>query len=212
MAMTGHYDEARSSMAEAREGLAGLQLGEIAAYLALLDALAETLAGDPASAERAVLEAEAIVSASGDRWYLSLIYVDLAHAVLAQHRLPEAIEAVARIETLPAPCDAEWVIKRHTARALVAAQAGEHGRGLKDARAAVAAADATGLIVCRANAHRTLAELLWATGRTRAAAIAARRALALDDTKANAVAAATTRERFSRLLGPLGNRRGSGRA
>jgi hypothetical protein len=67
MAMTGHYDEARSSMAEAREGLAGLQLGEIAAYLALLDALAETLAGDPASAERAVLEAEAIVSASGDR-------------------------------------------------------------------------------------------------------------------------------------------------
>ena len=73
-------------------------------------------------------------SDSDDRWYLSLINVDLAHAILAQGRLPEAADAVARIETAPAPCDAEWVIKRHTARALLAAQAGEPERGLEDAR------------------------------------------------------------------------------
>jgi hypothetical protein len=72
--------------------------------------------------------------------------------------------------------------------------------GLEDARAAVATADATGLIVCRANAHRTLAELLWATGRTQGAATAAQRALSLDEAKGNAVAAAATRERFSELL------------
>jgi DNA-binding SARP family transcriptional activator len=204
MAMTGPYDPAaRNSMAEARAGLAELQLGEMAAYLALLDAVAETLAGDPAAAERAALDAEAIVAESGDRWYLSLIHVDLAHAILAQGRFPDAADAVARIETLPAPCDVEWVIKRHTARALAAAHEGDPERGLEDAQAAVAATDATGLIVCSANANRTLAELLWATGRTDAAATAARRALALDDAKANAVAAATTRQRFSLLLGSM---------
>ena len=128
-------------------------------------------------------------------------YVDLAHAILAQGRLPEAAAAVARIETMQAPCDAEWVIKRHTARALLAAQSGDHEGGLPDARAAVAAADATGLIICRANAHRTLAELLWATGRTRDAATAAQTAVSLDEAKANVVAAAATRERFSALLG-----------
>jgi hypothetical protein len=128
-------------------------------------------------------------------------YVDLAHAILAQGRLAEAADAVARIETMRAPCDAEWVIKRHTARALLAAQAGDPERGLRDARAAVAAADATGLVICRANAHRTLAEVLWATGRTKQAATAARRAVSLDEAKANVVAAAATRQRFSALLG-----------
>ena len=204
MAMAGHYDKAaRNSMAEARAGLVELQLGEMAAYLALLDAVAETLAGDPAAAERAALDAEAIVAESGDSWYLSLIYVDLAHAILAQGRFPDAADAIARIETLPAPCDVEWVIKRHTARALAAAQGGEPERGLDDAQAAVAATDATGLIVCSANAYRTLAELLWATGRSDAAATAARRALALDEAKANAVAAATMRQRFSGLFASM---------
>jgi hypothetical protein len=54
-------------------------------------------------------------------------------------------------------------------------------------------------VLCRANAHRTLAELLWASGRCEEAAHAVRRALALDDAKANAVAAAATRERFAAL-------------
>ncbi len=87
MAMTGDYDEARAGMAEARTGLAELHLGVIAAYLALLEAIAETLAGDAAAAERAVRDAEAIISESDSRWYLSFIYVDLAHAILAQERL-----------------------------------------------------------------------------------------------------------------------------
>jgi tetratricopeptide (TPR) repeat protein len=201
MAMTGEYDVARSSMAEARAGLAEMNLGVIAAYLALLEAIAETLAGEPGAAERAIRDAEASISESDSRWYLSFIYVDLAHAILAQGRLPEAADAVARIDTMPAPCDAEWVIKRHTARALLAAQSGDHEGGLQDARAAVAAADATGLIICRANAHRTLAELLWATDRPREAAAAAQAAVSLDEAKANVVAAAATRERFSALLG-----------
>ena len=200
MAMTGRYDEARGSMAEARAGLAELQLGVIAAYLALLDGIAETLAGDHAAAERAMRDAEEMVSGSETIWYLAFIYVDLAHAILAQGRVDEAAAAVARIETLPAPCDAEWTIKRHTARALLAAREGDPERGLVDARAGVEAGDATGLLICRANAHRTLAELLLACGRPQEAAASALRALALDEAKGNTVAAASTRGRFAELL------------
>ena len=89
-AMSGDYAGVRHEMAEARAGLAELHLGVIAAYLALLGAIAETLAGDPVAAERAVRDAEAMIVRLRDRWYLSFIYADLAHAVLAQHRLPEA--------------------------------------------------------------------------------------------------------------------------
>jgi hypothetical protein len=53
---------------------------------------------------------------------------------------------------------------------------------------------------CRSDAQRTLAELLWATGREAAAADAVRRALALDDTKGNAASARSTRRRFAALL------------
>jgi hypothetical protein len=45
--------------ARARAALAELQLGEMSAYLAHLDAIAKPLAGDPAAAERAVLDARA---------------------------------------------------------------------------------------------------------------------------------------------------------
>jgi ATP/maltotriose-dependent transcriptional regulator MalT len=168
--------------------------------LALLDGIAETPAGDHAAAERAVRDAEAIISGSETRWYEAFIYADIAHAVLAQGRLDEAAAAVARIETLPAPCDTEWSIKRHTARALLAARQGDPERGLADAHAAVAVGEATGLMICRANAHRTLAELLLACGRPEDAAASALRALALDEAKGNTVAAANTRGRFAGLL------------
>ena len=200
-AMGGDHERARHDMAEARAGLAELHLGVISGYLALLDAIGETLAGDPAAAERAVRDAEAMIVGSGTHWYLSLIYGDLALAILAQHRLADAAEAVARMETLPAPCDSEWLIKRHMARALLAAEEGEPARGLADARAAVAVADTTTLIVCAADAHRALADLLLATGSGEAAASHARRALALDEAKANRAAATATKQRFARVLG-----------
>lgn len=201
LAMTEGYAEARGSMARARTALAELHLREMAAYLAHLDAFAETLAGDPAAAERAALDAEAIVSESGDRWFLSTVYVDLAHAILAQGRHADAAEAVERIETVPSPCDSQWVIKRHTARALVASQRGDQELGLQEARAAVAAAEGTSLVVFCANAYRALAEVLLAAGRAEDASTAAARALALDQAKGNTVAAAATQRRFASLQG-----------
>jgi len=126
------------------------------------------------------------VAESGDRWFLSNLCIDLALAILAQGRHADAAEVAERVEAVPAPCDRQWVIKRHTVRALVASQRGDHDEGLQEARAAVAAAEGTGMVVFCANAYRTLAEVLLAAGR----------AIALDQAKGNAVAAAATRRRF----------------
>jgi hypothetical protein len=197
-AMTGGYEQASDEIAAARAGLAELQLSGIALFVAMVAADTARLTGDPAAAEHAVREARGLVTDPDDRLYLSFVQVELALALLAQDRLAEAAEAVAEIDALPAPCDIEWVIKRHTARALLAARTGE--RGLEDARAAVAAAEGTTLICCRASAHGAHAELLAARGDVKGAAGAARRALALSRAKANSVAAAATRAQFAEPL------------
>jgi hypothetical protein len=52
----------------------------------------------------------------------------------------------------------------------------------------------------RANAHRTYAEVLAATGQAEAAARQLRRALRLYEAKAHAIAIAATRAQFAQLL------------
>jgi hypothetical protein len=78
-------------MEHARAGFAELRLDLMAAYLALLVALAELLAGDPVAAERAVRDAEAMVSGPGDRWYQGMVNVDLAQTIIAQGRDADAL-------------------------------------------------------------------------------------------------------------------------
>ena len=191
--MVGRYEEARGDMRLARAGFADLRLYLMAAYLALLVALAELLAGDPVAAERAVRDAEAMVSGPGDRLYQVMVNVDLAATVIAQDRPADAAAVIERIDAVPAPCDLEWSVKRHIARAHVASRAGDLAAGLEEAEAAVALAEPTPLLLVRADAQRTLAAVLRAAGRTDDAAAAARRALALDERKGNLVAAAATR-------------------
>jgi hypothetical protein len=120
--------------------------------------------------------------------------------VLVQDDRADAAEVVARIERVPAPCDVEWRIRRHTARALAALRTGDLEPGLAEARAAVGTADRTSVVLCQADAQRAHAELLRASGRRAEAATAVRRALELDDAKGNAVAGATMRRRFAELL------------
>ena len=79
------------------------------------------------------------------------------------------------------------------ARAWVALRVGDHASAHAEAQAGVVAAEPTSLLLVRANAHRRLAEVLRAAGRTGEAASAARDALALDEGKGNLVAAAATR-------------------
>ncbi len=203
--MTGGWSDAGGAIAEARAGLAELHLSGVSYYMALLAGLAATLAGDAVAAERAALDAEGLITDPSDRWYLTMTRLDTAHAILAQGRGAggtdaRAEAAVAGMDEYPAPCSAEWVIKRHTARALLALRRGEPERGLWDARAAVDVAEGTSLALSCAEAHRTLAELLVAVGDGVAASSAVRRALELHEAKANAVSAAATRAQFGELL------------
>ena len=75
--------------------------------MALFDGQLETLAGDADAAERAVRDAELITEETRDRWFQATVRVDLAHALLRRARR-EAAAAVAAIDALPAPADAEW--------------------------------------------------------------------------------------------------------
>ena len=123
-AMAGRFELARSDLATAREGIAELGFQQSSVWMAVFDAMAETLAGDAAAAERVLEDAERIAIDIGDRWFQSTILVDRAHAILAQDRPDAAAEAVARIDDVPAPRDMEWRVKRHAARGKLAALRG----------------------------------------------------------------------------------------
>ncbi|HKE81260.1 MAG TPA: BTAD domain-containing putative transcriptional regulator [Solirubrobacteraceae bacterium] len=200
VAMTGRYEDAGAAMADTLAGLAEMQLSAISVYMAFLACVVALLAGDPGAAERILRDARTLVVDPEDRWYLSMIDADLTHVLLAQGRVSDAVATIAEMDARPISCDAEWVIRRHIARALVAARAGTPEAGLEDADAAVAGADRTGLIVTRAEAHRARAEVLAAIGHTEEAARAARRALRLYEAKAHTIAAASTRAEFAELL------------
>ncbi len=198
-AMDRRVGEAREGMARSRAGLEELGLHEASAWMALMDAQAEMLAGSTATAARAARDTERITRAIGDSWFLSAALVDYAHAILDQDPIDEAVAAVAAIDTVPAPSDMEWLIKRHTARARLAARQGDAERGLAEARQAVELADRTDLIVFRAGAHQVLADLLLSARRPREAEKAAKSSLELCEAKENVAAASQVR----RFLGAL---------
>ncbi len=200
-AMAGRVDEAREGMARSRAGLEELGLHEASAWMSLMDAQGEMLAGKPAAAASAARDTQRITRAIGDRWFLSAALVDYAHAILAQDRLDEAAAAVEAIDTVPAPSDMEWLIKRHTARAKLAARRNEAELGLTEARQAVELGDQTDFIVFRADAYRVLAHALLKAGRPHEAEEAAERSLALCEAKEN-VAAASRVRRFLETLEP----------
>ena len=102
-AMAGRAGEAREEMAESRAGLEELGLHEASAWMALMDAQAEMLAGNPAAAASAACDAERITRSIGDRWFLSAALVDHAHAILTDDRGDEATAAVEAIDTVLAP-------------------------------------------------------------------------------------------------------------
>ena len=196
-AMAGDFERAREQLARSREGLNDLGLHQASIWMAIFDAMAQMLAGDPAAAEAALAEAECVAHEIGDRWFHATILVDRAHVLLAQDRAAEAAAAVARIDEVPAPNDLEWRIKRLAARGKLAAREGRVERALIDARAAVALADPTEMFLFRADAWRDLAEVTHRVGAAEEAAAARATALALYRAKGN-VAAARQLARFRR--------------
>ena len=200
-AMAGRFELARSELAAARAGLVELGMQQASVWMAVYDAVAEMLAGDAAAAVQALEDAERIAIEIGDRWFLSTILVDRAHAVLAQADVGAAAEAVAAIDGVAAPHDMEWQVKRHAARGKLAALQGDAESALSEARTAVALADATAMFTFRADAYRDLAEVAARSGRREDAGRATATALALYAAKENAAAVAQLRGRAQSSAG-----------
>jgi hypothetical protein len=107
-AMAGDFARAREQLLRSREGLRELGLRQASIWMAVFDAEVRLLAGDPASAGDALDDAARVACEIGDRLFLATIRVERAHVLLAQDRLAEAAEAVARIDEGLAPNDLEW--------------------------------------------------------------------------------------------------------
>ena len=182
VAMTGRRAAAQADLARSRAGLRELGAERLPYYLAMLDAVTEALAGDAAATARAVADARALSSGPVDRWQEATVNAEAAVAAVAQGC--DAAAAVARIDAMPAPCDHEWVVKRHRARAGLALQGGDTETAVAEARAAVAAAATGAMTLVTIGALDTLATALREAGDADGAAAAAARAGVLRDAKA----------------------------
>lgn len=192
-AMAGRPVDAREHIARSRAGFEELGFRLPAAAMADFDARTLMLEGEYRAAEQAVHQALHISRESGDRWFQSTLLVDLAHAVLGAGARTEAETAVARIETVPAPSDTEWVVRRATALARLASLQGDPEAAVARAREAVSRADPTQMLTLRTHAHCVLVEVLMRGGRQGDAATAAAAARALVDRKGDRASAAILR-------------------
>ena len=179
--MAGDQDEAGTLMEHSRQGLADLDLNMTGAAMALFDARMRLRAGDRGGAGKAIQDALRTGRRGGDRWVESTALVDLAHVVIAGGGRPDAARAIAEIDTVPAPHDTEWLVRRLTAHSLFASLNADHEVAVSAASDAAARVDGTQFLPLRSHAHWTRARALYYAGR-RGEAVRARetaRALAL---------------------------------
>jgi tetratricopeptide (TPR) repeat protein len=179
--MAGESDDAGALMEQSRRGLADLDLKMTGAAMAVFDARMRLRAGDYQGAEEAIQDALRTGRRSGDRWVQSTALVDLAHVVIAEGRRQDAARAVADIETVPAPRDTEWLVRRLTALSSFASLTSDHEEAVRLASDAVALVDGTQFLPLRSHAHWTRALALYRAGHLGQAVTAreAARALAL---------------------------------
>ena len=162
--MAGEQDEASALMEQSRQGLADLDLNMTGAAMALFDARMRLRAGDHRGAEEAIQDALRTGRRGGDRWVESTALVDLAHVVVAGGRQHDAAQAIAEIDTVPAPHDTEWLVRRLTANSLFASLSANHEAAVREASDAAARADGTQFLPLRSHAHWTRALALYHAG------------------------------------------------
>ena len=90
LALTGEFEQGRQQAATGRRGL--LELGQKVQYAAIGQpaAIIELIAGDAPAAERILREAQGILTAAGERGYLSTVSALLGLAIARQGRNEEA--------------------------------------------------------------------------------------------------------------------------
>jgi tetratricopeptide (TPR) repeat protein len=198
-AMGGRIDDARARMAVGLSLTRDLGLRWQAGIHSLLGGYVEQLCGDPAAAERAMVEAQEVFREIDDRWFLSTVAVDLPRPVYQQGRFEDAWALVEAIDLWPAPSDLEWQLKRRGVRALLLARSGLIEEAALIAREAVLLGSESEFVHLRGWALRDLAEVYRIAGQISQASEAAASALRACESKGNLVGAAAARSLVAEL-------------
>jgi predicted ATPase/class 3 adenylate cyclase len=199
-AMQGRIDEGRRLVRRSLEILEDHGLRMRASFASEAAGFIETLAGEPAAAERALRAGYDEVGRLGDLGYQSTAAALLAHAICAQGRLEEAEDFCRIAEEIGADDDLATQVLWRSAKAKVLAARGEHAEAATLARAAVELAEETDDTNMCADSLMDLAAVLSAVGESAERMDALRRARELYAQKGNVVSAGVAEqlERASR--------------
>ena len=193
-AMRGQIDEGRELVLESARILDDHGLKMRATFVSEAVAFIETLAGDPAAAERALRAAYDEVDRLGDLGYQATAAALLAHAIGAQGRYEEA-ESFCRVaEEIGADDDLATQVLWRSAKAKALAARGQHAEAAALARAAVELAEGTDDTNMCADSLMDLATVLSAVGNSAERMDALRRARELYVQKGNVVSAGVAEE------------------
>jgi class 3 adenylate cyclase/tetratricopeptide (TPR) repeat protein len=199
-AMRGRFDEARRAAARGVEILEDLghrpqaesARGEDFGYI-------ETMAGDPAAAERELRRACDALRALGETGIFSTLVAELALVLCELGRFDEAEPFIEESRTAAAGEDALSQARWRIARARVQAGQGRSNEAVGVARQAVALLEATDVIDIQADTLVQLARVLMEAGHEPEAARALERALELYGRKGNVVSVDRARQMLASL-------------
>ena len=198
-AMEGRFELARELLAGSTAIFK--ELGQtLNSSVSHLDAIVEMLAGDPAAAEKRLLEGYRAHEEMGDKAFLSTTAAYLAQAVYAQGREDDAGRYTRISEELASRDDLVTQVIWRSVRAGLLARQDRIPEAEALAREAVMMAEATDFVTTQADALTELAAILQQAGRLEEAKSAAAAGLALYEQKGNSVEAGKTKAHFAVLL------------
>ena len=148
-AMRGEFGLARDLVHRAGARLEELGLKVEAAAVVLETSRIETLAGDPAAAERELRRGDVVLAEIGEQYLRSTLVGLLAHSLWAQSRLVEAEEATILAEELSDLDDIDAQVTWRSARAKVFGTQGRHDEAEELVRGAVELIEPTDAVVMK---------------------------------------------------------------
>jgi len=202
-AMRGEFDKARELYGRSQQIAAELGPSLWVSAASMESSRVETLAGEPASAERELRRDYTKLEAIGESYYRSSIACLLAHALIAQQRYPEATEFLDIAERLADDDDLFTQIFWRTGRAKVWAAIGRGDEARVLAIQAIELASTSDDIEQRADALSDLAEVERLAGHADRQAPPLSEALALYSQKGDVVSAAATSARLGVAAGAV---------
>jgi class 3 adenylate cyclase/tetratricopeptide (TPR) repeat protein len=203
LAMLGHFDEARTILADSRAAQAerggGIQLG-LTTGMASVDV--ELLADDPAAAVEFGAEGCRLLDELGAKGFQSTAAGMLAQALYALDRLEEADAWAGRAAELGSSDDAITQMLWRQVRSKVVARRGEHAESEHLAREAVAICDETDMLDAQGAVYADLAEVFLLAGKPDEATASLEQAIERYERKGNLVSTARAQARLAELQHP----------